>query len=155
MDLQKRNKIFIDNEAFITLSMMKEGLLYPVTKLMNKKTADEVNKTKTFKGQTFPFSFILAPAGKKNEIVLQKANKNESLELYKEGELVGEIIVEEVFEIDPTKRVELIYGSSDVNCRGVAKTLKRLGKYAISGEITLFNSPIKKDIQQIKKRIKE
>ena len=155
MDLQKRNKIFIDNEAFITLSMMKEGLLYPVTKLMNKKTADEVNKTKTFKGQTFPFSFILAPAGKKNEIVLQKANKNESLELYKEGELVGEIIVEEVFEIDPTKRVELIYGSSDVNCRGVAKTLKRLGKYAISGEITLFNSPIKKDIQQIKKIIKE
>jgi len=154
MDLQKRNKIFIDNEAFITLSMMNEGLLYPVTKLMNQKTADEVNKTKTFKGQSFPFSFILAPAGKRNEIVLQNSNQNNIIELWNNSKIVGEIVVEDIFEIDPIKRVELIYGSSDLNCKGVAKTLKRLGKYAISGEITLFSSPIKKDVKRIKNIIK-
>ena len=61
----KRNKLFIDKEAFITLSMMNEGLLYPVTHLMNQKEATQVNDTGMYHNKTFPFAFILAPSGKK------------------------------------------------------------------------------------------
>ena len=149
MDLT-RKKIVIDKEAFTTLSMMKEGLLYPVTKLMNSKEAQEVNSTGLYQGKTFPFAFVLAPSGRRNEEVLKTTNQNEVLDLVCENEIIGNIIVDEVFEIDPLKRVKKIYGSSDINHKGVAKTLKRLGKFGISGEVELFYSPIHKDITKVK-----
>ena len=149
MDLT-RKKLLIDKEAFTTLSMMKEGLLKPVEKLMNKKEADEVNKTGLYNGQTFPFAFILAPSGKRNEEVLKATKKGDILDLYCEDKKIGEIKTEEVFEIDRLERVKKIYGSNDINHKGVAKTLKRLGNYAISGELELYHSPIKEDIQKVK-----
>ena len=149
MDLT-RKKLLIDKEAFTTLSMMKEGLLKPVVKLMNKKEADEVNKTGLYNGQTFPFAFILAPSGKRNEEVLKSTKQGDILDLYCEDKKIGEIKTEEVFEIDRLERVKKIYGSNDINHKGVAKTLKRLGNYAISGELELYHSPIKEDIQKVK-----
>ena len=151
MDSIKRNKIFIDNEAYITLSMMNEGLLYPVTKLMNQKEADEVNKTRLYNGKTFPFAFILAPSGKRNEEVLKNTKSGEILDIYlsPNNKKIAQLEIEEIFEIDPLKRVEIIYGSKDLNHKGVAKTLKRLGKYAVSGKLILKDSPIKKDIQTL------
>ena len=151
----KRNKLFIDKEAFITLSMMQEGLLYPVTHLMNKKEEDEVNNSGLYNGKTFPFAFILAPAGKRNEQILQHTKSNEILDLYCNNKKIGEIKTEEIFEIDPIQRVEKIYGSSDPHHKGVAKTLKRLGKYAISGDLKLNNSEISKDLNNIKKLISQ
>jgi sulfate adenylyltransferase len=149
MDLT-RKKLLIDKEAFTTLSMMKEGLLKPVVKLMNKKEADEVNKTGLYNGQTFPFALILAPSGKRNEEVLKSTKQGDILDLYCEDKKIGEIKTEEVFEIDRLERVKKIYGSNDINHKGVAKTLKRLGNYAISGELELYHSPIKEDIQKVK-----
>jgi sulfate adenylyltransferase len=155
MDLTRKNKLFIDNEAFVTLSMMNEGLLYPVTHLMNSKENEEVNKTKTFKGITFPFSFILAPAGKRNEEVLKNTKKDDILELYSENKKVGEIKTEEIFKINKKERVKLIYGSDDLKNKNIAKTFNRLGNYAISGELKLIESPIKKDLEKVKKSIKQ
>ena len=149
MDLQ-RKKLFIDQEAFTTLSMMKEGLLKPVDKLMNQKEANEVNSKGLYKNQTFPFAFILAPSGKRNENVLKNTKKGDILELFCDKRKIGEIETEDVFAIDPNKRVKKIYGTSDKNHKGVAKTLKRLGNYAISGELELYHSPIKEDIQKVK-----
>ena len=154
MDLT-RKKLFIDNEAFTTLSMMKEGLLKPVTKLMNKKEAEEVNKNGIYNNQTFPFAFILAPSGKRNEEVLKNSSKNEILELICNHKKIGEIKVDEIFPINPLERVKQIYGSSDINHKGIGKTLKRLGNFAISGDVTLINSPIKNDINNLKTIIKE
>jgi len=151
----KRNKLFIDNEAFITLSMMKEGLLYPVTKLMNKKEADEVNKIGLYNGMTFPFGFILAPSGKRNKIVLESTKKDDVLELYCDNKHIGNLKVEEVFKIDKLKRVKQIYGTSDRHHKGVAKTLKRLGNFAVSGDIELFYSPIKEDLDKVKNIIQK
>jgi sulfate adenylyltransferase len=155
MELIRKNKLFIDNEAFITLSMMIEGLLYPVTHLMNSKENDEVNKTKTYNSMTFPFSFILAPAGKRNEEILKQTKKNDIVELYCKNKKVGQIEVEEVFKIDKYKRVKLIYGSDDLNNENIAKTLNRLGNYAISGKLKLIDSPIKKDLKRVKNSIKQ
>jgi len=155
MDLTRKNKLFIDEEAFTTLSMMTEGLLYPVTHLMNSQEHNEVNKTKTYNGITFPFSFILAPSGKKNEIILKQLKKNDIVELYVNHKKIGEIKTKEVFKIDKNERVKLIYGSNDLNNQNIYKTLKRLGNYAISGELELIESPIKQDLDKVKKIIKE
>jgi sulfate adenylyltransferase len=150
MDYSKKDKLFIDKEALITLSMMKEGLLSPVVKLMNKKEALEADKNQNVNGNFFPFSFILAPSGKINKKVLEKAKKDDVLELFCEDKKVGELITEEVFKIDPLQRIKSIYGSTDVESNSAAKTtLSRLGEYAISGNFWVNYDGIKKEIKKL------
>ncbi|WP_200763782.1 sulfate adenylyltransferase [Nitrosophilus alvini] len=152
---RKNRALFIDKEAIATLALVQEGLLNPVVGLMNKKEADEVDRTGIYKGKSFPFSFILAPSGKRNEEVLKTAQKGETLDLIMNNTKYGELTVEEVFEIDPLKRVEKIYGTSDISHPGVVETLKRLGKYAISGNYYVDFEDIKKTKDIIKKAKKE
>ena len=68
----KKNKInkflYIDNEAVATLAMARDGLLSPIDSLMNEQEANLVDLTGKFKGDIFPFSLILAPSGKRNNI---------------------------------------------------------------------------------------
>ncbi|NPA54860.1 MAG: sulfate adenylyltransferase [Epsilonproteobacteria bacterium] len=152
--IEKNKKLFIDEEAFITLSMLSEGLLYPVTSLMSQKEAEEVNKTGIYKNKSFPFAFILAPNGKRNEEVLKSVKKNDIVELVCQNKTVGKIIAKEVFLIDKKERVKNIYGTDNLALNGVKKTFQRLGNYAISGDLFLDESPIKKDIKRVKKAIK-
>ena len=129
----ENRKLFIDKEALATLAMLQEGLLLPATKLMNQQEAKEVDATGMYRGKTFPFSFILAPAGRRNENILKSAKKDEELDLIVEGQKVGWLRVEETFTIDPLARVKKIYGTDDSSHPGVQATLKRLGKIAVSG----------------------
>ena len=46
--------LFIDEEALATLAMARDGLLKPVTTLMDKKTSQLVNKEGKYKGCIFP-----------------------------------------------------------------------------------------------------
>ncbi len=114
--------------------MVKEGILSPVDKLMNRKEAEEVDRTSLYKGRFFPFSFILAPSGKRNEKVLLDARKGDRLYLVVDGQNLGVITVDEVFEIDREARVRKIFGTTDPDHPGVEETFKRLGHYAVSGE---------------------
>ncbi|MEO1958607.1 MAG: sulfate adenylyltransferase [Nautiliaceae bacterium] len=153
MEFLNKNKIFIDKEAHITLAMVQAGLLKPIDKLMNKKEAQIADEKKLYKNKHIPFSFILAPAGRRNEEVLK--NKPKKIELFCEGVKVGEIEVEEIYEIDPIKRVKTIYGTADAkNYPQVAKTLKRLGKYAIAGNFWVEDTGIKKRVDFVKEKIK-
>jgi sulfate adenylyltransferase len=148
-----KNKIFIDKEAWITLAMVQAGLLHPIDKLMNSKEAKIADTKKTYKSQPVPFSFILAPAGRRNEQVLK--TKPKKIELFCEGKKIGEVDVEEIYEIDPIQRVKTIYGTTDAhNYPQVAKTLKRLGKYAIAGKYWVEDTGIKKRIDFVKEKIK-
>ena len=149
-----RNKIFIDKEAWITLAMVQAGLLKPIDKLMNKEESKIANEKQLYKNEAVPFSFILAPAGRRNEEILKTNPKK--IDLYCEGRKVGEVDVEEIYEIDPFERVEKIYGTRDYkNYPQVAKTLKRLGKYAIAGEFWVEDTGIQKKIDFIKEKIKD
>ncbi len=151
MESLNKNKIYIDYEAFITLSMVQAGFLSPIDKLMNKKEALIADKDKIYKGDIVPFSFILAPAGKRNAEVL-KSNPS-FIELFCCDKKVGEVEVEEIFEIDPLKRVETIYGSKDANTYPhIKKTLKRLGKYAIAGKFVVYNDDFKKQIDFVREK---
>ncbi len=150
---KRNNELHIDNEALTTLAMAKEGILAPVDKLMNKEEAHEVDTTSRYKGEFFPFSFILAPAGKRNENVLKAAKKGDVLYIVVDGQNRGEIVVDEIFEIDRMARVEKIFGTTDPGHPGVQDTLNRLGHYAVSGEYKIDCSNIRTVKNAIKKMI--
>ncbi|MDD3466181.1 MAG: sulfate adenylyltransferase [Campylobacterales bacterium] len=153
----KRNKsLFIDKEAVASLSLVQEGILRPVEGLMGSADAKKVDDGSLYKGKSFPFSFLLAPSGKRNKDVLESLKKGESINLVENHNIVGHLDVEEVFEIDPMARVEKIYGTRDMSHPGVANTLSRLGKYAISGKYEVDFDDVKKakaKIDAAKKRI--
>lgn len=157
MDSSKRNNksIYIDEKVLATLALVKAGLLAPVDSLMNQETANEVDNTKMYKGHTFPFSFILAPKGKKNEDVIQSLQRGEVVNLINLGQKVGELTIEDIFPIDTTARVKTIYGTSDTSHPGVRNTLQRLGKTAIAGPYTV-NYPLTQDninrVQQMRNK---
>ena len=87
MTSSRKNKtIYIDKEAASALELVDESLLTPVTKLMNEKESQEVLKTGLIDGQSFPFPFILAPSGKKNEKIIQDLQPNEEVTIICDGE---------------------------------------------------------------------
>lgn len=156
MASSKRNKsLYIDTEALSTLALVKAGLISPVEKLMNKEEAQKVDATKMYKGVPFPFSFILAPQGNKNHQTLLNLKKGDKVSLVNEGKEVGELIVEETFEVDPAQRLYNIYGTSDSSHPGVRNTTLRLGKIAVSGEYTVTYPLIEDNMKRIKSMIRK
>ena len=101
---------------------------------MNKKEAEEVDKSKNYKGVPFPFAFVLAPSGKKNFNVLKDLQSGEVVDLINEDKKIGELTVEEVFPIDTKERLLNIYGTTDSNHPGVKNTMSRLGDLAVCGD---------------------
>ncbi len=151
---RKNKTLYIDTEALSSLALVQEGLITPVTKLMNKAQADEVDETKVYKGVPFPFSFILAPSGRRNEEVLLSLKKGEEIDLVNEGYVVGSLIVEETFEIDPVARVVNIFGTCEESHAGVTKTINRIGKIAVSGEYHVTYPIISQHFKRVKSLIK-
>ncbi len=146
MDSSKRNNksLYIDTEALSTLALVQAGLISPVDKLMSKEEARIVDETKLYKGVPSPFAFVLAPKGKKNHSVLQTLEQGEVVDLINEKKKVGELTVDETFYIDPTQRLQNIYGTSDPSHPGVKNTTSRLGEIAVCGDYTV-NYPIIED----------
>jgi len=149
--MQNNKSLYIDTEALSTLALVQAGLIKPIDKLMNKKEAKSVDANKLYKGVPFPFSFLLAPTGKKNLIVLKNIQKGEVIDLINEDKKVGYIRVDETFKIDTNKRLRNIYGTSDQSHPGVKKTTTRLGEIAVCGEYKV-DYPL---IEDSKKRIKD
>ncbi len=151
----KKKQIHIDKEAVATLAMVKEGLLSPIDKLMSQSEAIEVDKTKKYKGENFPFSFILAPSGKTNETTISNAKSGEVFDLVCDKEIVGEITCDESFQIDIDQRIKNIYATNNPDHPGVRSTYKRLGKFAISGAYSIQFDPIKQYKDKCLKAIKD
>jgi sulfate adenylyltransferase len=156
--IRKNRDLYIDIEAIASLALVQEGLLYPVQSLMDSKTAKEVDDSGKYNGKTFPFSFILAPSGKKNNEVLSSAKVGEKLNLVNSQtkQKCGEIIIDEVFEIDRNKRVEKIYSTSNPSHPGVKDILQRLGNLAVCGEFFVEFDAVKNakyEIQEATSRV--
>lgn len=144
MESSRKNRaIYIDREAIYTLSLAKEGLLNPVKSLMSKKEAIEVDRTRIYLGKSFPFSFLLAPSGKRNEEILKSSQTGEVLDLICNGMKYGEIVNQEIFPIDKMERVKNIFQTMDMTHPGVQNTLRRLGNYAIYGEYSINFDDVK------------
>ena len=153
---RKSKTLFIDKEAASVLELVSESLLAPVTKLMNEKESQEVLRTGLIDGQSFPFPFILAPSGKKNEEVIQSLQPNEQISIICNGKEFATLKVEETFRINPKERVKHIYGTDDLTHPGVMATIKRIGNWALSGKYTILHKTKNKNkikIQQAKELI--
>ena len=154
MSFSKRNDtLFIDKEALSSLAIVQEGLLAPVTGLMGEQEAKEVDTTYHYKGLPMPFSFILAPKGKINEKNIQNFKKGQKVTLICDEIKVGELIVDEIFKIDPKERVQNIYATTDPNHPAAKRALSRLGEWAISGEYRVEYPQIKNSIELVKNKI--
>ncbi|MEA2072439.1 MAG: sulfate adenylyltransferase [Campylobacterota bacterium] len=156
MTSSRKNKtILIDKEASSALSLVADGLLYPVTGLMGKKESKEVLRTGLIDGKSFPFPFMLAPSGKKNEEVISGLEVGEEVTILCEGDEYATLIVDETFEIDKQERVKHIYGTADQTHPGVMATSKRLGSWAISGKYEILDKTPnvnKQNIQSIQEQ---
>ncbi|HEY9203606.1 MAG TPA: sulfate adenylyltransferase [Sulfurimonas sp.] len=140
MTSSRKNKtLLIDKEAASALELLKDGLLSPVESLMNEEQSKSVLKTGLINGKSFPFPFLLAPAGKMNSEVLASLKKGEEVTILFEKKPFATLIVDEVFHIDPSERIKQIYGTDDISHPGVMATFKRIGSLAVSGEYTLLN----------------
>lgn len=151
----EKKYLYIDKEAIATLAMAKEGILYPVEGLMNQEEAREVDSTGRYKGKLFPFSFILAPSGRKNEQVLKNVKKGDVLNLFYKDKVYGTLKVDEVFEISKDERVKNIYGTNNPDHPGVQDTYRRLGNFAVCGEFEVDFEDIDDHKKNIKKAIIE
>ena len=155
---RKNKTLLLDPEAISALSLVKAGLLAPVATLQNSTQAKEVVETGMINGKTFPFPFLLAPSGKRNQEVLESTEPGETLDLIgSDCEKIGELYVDEVFAIDAKERLRQIYGTDDLSHPGVASTYKRLGNYAVSGDYSITPSELleacKQTINDAKARI--
>ncbi len=151
---RKNRALYIDQEAVSALTLLKSGMLSPVTALMNEKQSKEVLSSGMFMGKTFPFPLILSPSGKVNETILTSSHQGEILDLICDNILIGELCVDEVYPIDPRERLQQIYGTEDLSHPGVSATHKRLGKYAICGDYTIDLTPVQ-TIQEMISEAKE
>ena len=151
--MSTHKSLYIDTEALSTLALVQAGLISPVDKLMNHAEAQEVDKTKFYKGVPFPFAFILAPIGKQNEEVLKSLTKGETVDLMNSSHKVGEIVVDETFKINPTQRLTNIYGTADASHPGVKNTTARLGNIAVSGAYTVNYPLIEDNMKRIQSMI--
>ncbi|WP_456429703.1 sulfate adenylyltransferase [Nitratifractor sp.] len=151
---KNRHALQIDTEALSTLALVQEGLLAPVTGLMGEAEAREVDRSGRYKGVPFPFSFILAPRGRRNREVLEQARPGEKLDLICQGKTVGELTVEEVYPIDPQERVVRIYGSGDPTHPGVRGTLARLGELAVNGPYRVEYPLIRDTVNRVQQMIR-
>ena len=150
MTSSRKNKtIFIDKEAASALSLVKDKLLYPLTELMGEEKSQQVLETGLIDGKSFPFPFILAPAGKQNELIIQSLSKGEEVSIICEGVEFATLIVDEFFEIDRNRRVRHIYGTDDLSHPGVKATIRRLGSWALCGEYILLNPIMNQNIKTI------
>jgi sulfate adenylyltransferase len=147
-------QLYIDNEAVATLGLLQDGLLFPVTKLMNKEETKEVCKTKSYKGSSYPVPFLLAPSGKKNEKVLKSLKKGDKVDFITCGIKSGQMTVDEVFKIDKDERIKTIYATNNPEHPGVQNTYKRLGNYAVCGDFTVDFDAAKQHKAQIQDAIK-
>ena len=147
--LRKNKKLFIDTEATSALELVKDNLLYPLNGLMGEQESLEVLETSLINGKTFPFPFILAPSGKRNEEVIESLQKDEEVLIISKDKEFALLVVDEVYEIDPKQRTKDIYGTDDISHPGVKATIKRIGKWAVSGEYRLLNKSSNNNIKII------
>jgi sulfate adenylyltransferase len=99
----------------------------------------------------FPFSFILAPKGKRNQQTLKTIKKGEVITLFCQKKKVGELSVESTFKIDPKKRLDTIYGTHDTSHPGVKNSIQRLGNIAVSGKYTVEYPLLTDNMNRIQK----
>lgn len=153
MDLRREKKrIYIDREALSVLEMLQEGILAPVTSLMDEKQAREVNQSGLFKGCSFPSPLIFAPSGRKNQEIIHSLKQDEEVELFVSDERVGSLRAKEIFKVDKEERIRKIMGG-DLGNIETERIYQRIGDYAIYGDFEVVGYKVSQNKQRIQDKI--
>lgn len=152
--LKKNKKLVLDQGFCASMALVQEGILGKVDKLMNQTEARKANSTGYYKGYPMPFSFILSPAGKRNQETIQNIKSGEIVDIMVNDIKKGEITAEDSFKIDKYKRVVNIFGFYDENDDEIKSVLKNLGDFALSGTFNIQCESIKYEKQKIQNAIK-
>lgn len=128
---RKNKRLNICEQTLSTLCLIKNAMLGNFTALMNESQALEVVQSGKFNGFVTPFAFIFAPI----DLEVLKPQANETIELFLDGNLVGEIEVNSVFSMRE-EFCKNIFTAGEVSCE--------FGKIAISGEFKLFYDEVSK-----------
>lgn len=156
MASQKNKQLFVDRETILTLSLIKAKIFGEVNWLMDDKESESVRQNRHYNNNPLPLPFIFSPGGKRNQAVLQKAKKDDLLEIISDGKICGNIKVDKIFANDPKQRVVDIFGSYDSQNIKMLNLAKRFGELALNGELKLEIdeiNDIKEKINNAKKSI--
>lgn len=146
--MESKNKsININKTEYGILSLIENGILGKFTKLMNESEA-KIAISGKFKDEPSPFTYVFAPSGCEDE--LQNLKSKDTLELVLNDKKVGYIKVESVYK---TKKE---IADKSIFLVDTLKTNKNLkyGKYAVSGEIRVFDTSLEETKDKIFKKIK-
>jgi sulfate adenylyltransferase len=80
---------------------------------------------------------------------------NEGFEKIDIRVIVGELTVDETFNIDPEDRLKCIYGTNDPSHPGVKSTMKRLGSIAVTGDYHVNYPLITASKKMVQEKINE
>lgn len=146
--MESKNKsININKTEYGILSLIENGILGKFTKLMNESEA-KIAISGKFKDEPSPFTYVFAPSGCEDE--LQNLKSKDTLELVLNDKKVGYIKVESVYK---TKKEIADKSIFLVDTLKANKNLK-YGKYAVSGEIRVFDTSLEETKDKIFKKIK-
>lgn len=143
---KRNNTILINQDAYGTLSLIKNGVIGKFQRLMNEKEAKEVEKTGYYDGEPMPYAYSFAPYGKRNQEVIKAAKAGDIIDLInKENKVVGSIKVSSTYRLE-NKELS-IFRARDI----LLLENQRAGEFSVAGEFEIYNDKIK----DIKKQISE
>lgn len=145
MSSRKNNTILINEEAYGALELIHNQIFSKFNRLMNEKEAQEVYETGFLNGEPMPYSFILAPFGKRNQECLKNAKSGDKIELLKDDKIVGHIVVDSIFKFNQSKKYQNIFHANET----IQTELIQSGELAVSGKFEIYSDIFKKVKEEI------
>ena len=139
MSSRKNNTILITDETCGALELIENQIFSNFNRLMNEAEANEVYETGFLNGEKMYHSFVFAPFGKRNQETIRNSKKGDKLELLKDDEIVGHIVVEDVFKFSEDKKMKNIFRANE----SIYTTQNPSGEFAVSGEVKIYRDSLK------------
>ncbi len=131
-------KIILNKNQYFELANLALGVFKPLEGFMGAKEVHSVMETMRLPdGAPFPLPILLDIDSEMRDI----AKKSDRLNLYFEGELVGEILPTDVFQLNKTELALKVFGTDSSDHPGVDH-LYKMGDVFIGGPVNLFHRVI-------------
>ncbi len=128
-------ELILNKNQYLELEKLALGVFEPLKGFMGEKEVHSVMETMRLPdGAPFPLPILLDIDSDMQDI----AKKSDRLNLYFEGELVGEILPTDVFHLNKGKVALKVFGTDSTDHPGV-NHLNEMGNVFIGGPVKLFH----------------
>lgn len=130
--------ITLSRRSQADLEMLATGALSPLTGFMGRKDYQSVlSDMRLDSGLIWTLPIVLPVY---NEIVDTLKVSNEAILADDDGNLLGRISIEDVYEVDKEKEAEAVFQTTDLAHPGVG-ALSRQGDWYVAGEVEVYQLP--------------